>query len=161
TAAIPAADIATAGTFNVIVTNPAPSVGASAALTFNVNNPVPTITTATVAGQTHASGGATFNLTVTGTNFITGQTVVHFNGKPETSTVSSPTQLTASVTAGDMATAGTFPVVVVNAMPGGGTSANSINFSVDGFTVSGPVDTTGMAGKEAMTLITVTATSVH
>src|SRR6202042_688096 len=44
TAAITPADIATAGTLNVTVTNSAPGGGTSANSPFTVNNPVPTIT---------------------------------------------------------------------------------------------------------------------
>src|SRR5262249_1266319 len=70
TVTIPGADVATAGTPQVVVNNPAPSLGPSVGLTFTVNNPVPTITNAAVSGKTHVSGGAGFVLTVTGTNFV-------------------------------------------------------------------------------------------
>jgi len=158
TVSIPAADIATGGTPNVTVVNPGPGGGASNAVAFTVNNPLPTLTS---LGTTHISGGATFNLTVNGTNFITGQTNAHFNGKPETTTVNSTTQLTASVVAADVATAGTYPVVVVSALPGGGTSANSINFTVDGYTVAGPATPPSVkAGQSVPVTITVTPTSL-
>jgi len=157
TVSIPAADIATGGTSNVTVVNPSPGGGASNAVSFTVNNPLPTLAS---LGQTHISGGATFNLTVTGTNFITGQTNAHFNGKPETSTVTSTSQLTASVAAADVATAGTYPVVVVSAAPGGGTSTNSINFTVDGYTVAGPATPPSVkAGGSVPVTITVTPTA--
>jgi hypothetical protein len=154
--AVTAADIAAGGNFPVVVTNLGPGGGASAPMNFTVNNPLPTLTS---LGQTHISGGATFNLVVNGTGFITGQTNVHFNGKPETTTVNSATQLTASIAAADVATAGTFPVVVVSATPGGGTSANPINFTVDGYTVSGPANTPVKAGQMAKIVITVTGTN--
>ena len=77
TAAITAADIAAAGTFNVTVTNPAPGGGTSANSPFTVNNPVPTITSLSPASA--VKGGAAFTLTVNGTNFVS-TSVVNFNG---------------------------------------------------------------------------------
>ena len=129
---VTAADIATAGTFNVSVTNPPPGGGTSANLTFTVNNPAPTITTLSPTSAT--KGGATFTLTVNGTNFVASSTV-NFNGTAETTTFVSATQLTASIPATAIAAAGTFNVTVTSPTPGGGTSANST------FTVNNPVPT--------------------
>jgi len=129
---VPATDIATAGTVNVSVFNPAPGGGTSSAQTFTINNPVPTITTLSPSSAT--AGGAAFTLTVNGTNFVSGSTV-NFNGSARTTTFVSSTQLTAAITAGDIATAGTASVTVTNAAPGGGTSAGAT------FTVNNPVPT--------------------
>ena len=70
TAAITAADIATAGTAPVTVFNPTPGGGTSGALTFTINaaNPVPTLTSLSPSSAT--AGGSAFTLTLTGTNFI-------------------------------------------------------------------------------------------
>jgi len=157
TAMITAADIATAGTFNVTVTNPAPAVGPSAALTFTVNNPLPTISKATDAGQTHAAGGTAFTLTVTGTLFVS-TSVVNFNSKAETTTFVSATQLTAAIPASDVATAGNVNVTVTNPAPAGGTTTQIV-FAIDGFSVTGPASTTVVAGKQAMIQIIVTPTA--
>lgn len=163
TAAITAPDIATAGNVNVIVTNPAPAVGPSAALTFAVNNPVPTITAATAAGQNHIAGGAAFTLTVTGTNFVTGTneaSVVSFNGKTETTTFVSGTQITAAIPANDAATAGTFNVSVSNPGPGGGPTPTTVTFTIDGYTLSGPGSAvTVKAGTPATIPVTITPTA--
>ncbi|HEX8505553.1 MAG TPA: IPT/TIG domain-containing protein [Hymenobacter sp.] len=70
TAAVPASAIATAGAYGVIVTNPAPGGGASAATTFAVTAAVPTI-----ASFTPTTGGPGTTVIVTGTNF-TGATAV-------------------------------------------------------------------------------------
>jgi hypothetical protein len=162
TVTIPAADFTSAGTPNVTVTNPGPGGGASAPAAFTVNNPVPTLATATAGGNTHISGGAAFVLTVTGTNFISGNagesTVINFNGKAEPTTFVSATQVTAAIPASDAATAGTFPVTVTNPAPGGGTTA-AVNFTIDGFTLSGPATTTVQAGKQAMIQISVKPTA--
>ena len=159
TAAITAADIAAGGNFNVTVANPAPSVGPSAPLTFTVNNPVPTLTGVNAGGKNHAPGGAAFTLTISGTNFLNGSTIVHFNNKPETTTFVSATQVTAAILASEVTTGGTFPVVVINAGPGGGPSATTLNFTVDSYTVSGPANTPVKAGQTGMITITVTPTA--
>ena len=132
TAAITAPDIATAGTFNVLVSNPSPTTGSSTALSFAVNNPLPSISSLTPTSAT--AGGAAFTLTVNGTNFVS-TSVVNFNGTAATTTFVSATQVTAAITAADIATAGTFNVTVTNPAPGGGTSGNS------SFTVNNPVPT--------------------
>ena len=128
TAAITAADIASAGTFPVTVFNPTPGGGTSNAVNFTViaTNPVPTLTTLSPSSAT--AGGIAFTLTVNGTNFINGS-VVRWNGSARTTTYVSPTQLTAAITAADIASAGTFPITVFNPTPGGGTS-NAVNFTV-------------------------------
>jgi len=122
TASITAADIATAGTASVTVFNPAPGGGISNALTFTISvqdNPVPATTSLSPASAT--AGGAAFTLTVNGSNFIT-DSVVRWNGTDRTTTYVSSTQLTASITAADIATAGTASVTVFNPAPGGGIS---------------------------------------
>ena len=109
-ATIPAADIATAGTVNVTVTNPAAG-GTSNAQTFTINNPAPTETSLSPTSAT--AGGAAFTLTVNGTGFVS-TSVVKFNGATKTTTFVSATQLTAAITAADIATAGTASVTVTN-----------------------------------------------
>jgi len=75
TAAVPASAIATAGTYNVTVVNPtAAQGGTSAAATFTVTTPAPTI-----ASFTPASGPVGTTVTVTGTN-LTGATSATLNG---------------------------------------------------------------------------------
>jgi hypothetical protein len=128
-AAITAADIATAGTASVTVFNPAPGGGTSNAQTFTINNPVPTTTSISPLSAT--AGGAAFNLTVNGTNFVNGSTV-RWSGSARTTTYVSGSQLTAAITTADIATAGTASVTVFNPTPGGGTSNAQI------FTINNP-----------------------
>jgi hypothetical protein len=71
----------------------------------------------------------TFTLTVTGSNFLAGASV-QWNGNPLTTTFVSSTQLTASVPAANVATAGTASVNVINPEPGYGTS-NSLTFTIN------------------------------
>jgi len=158
---IPAADIATGGDFPVVVTNPGPGGGPSAVTansTFIVNNPVPTVGNAAVAGKTHISGGAAFTLTVTGTNFVS-NSVVNFNGNAVTTHFGTATQLTADIPASAVAKAGNVNVTVTNPAPAGGTSAPPFAFTVDGFTAAGPANTNVTDGKVAMIEIDVTPTA--
>lgn len=128
TAQIPASDVTTAGTAQVTVFNPAPGGGTSGTQTFtiNANNPVPVATA--VAPTSAEAGGAAFTLTVNGSNFV-GGSVVRWNGSNRTTTFVNSTQLTAQITAADIATAGTAQVSVFNPTPGGGTSGN-VSFTI-------------------------------
>jgi Pro-kumamolisin, activation domain/Bacterial Ig-like domain (group 3) len=127
TASILATDIASTGTPPVTVTSPTPGGGTSNSVTFNVNNPAPTLSS--IAPTSAILGSGAFTITVNGTGFIA-SSVVDFNGTARTTTFVSSTQLTAAILAGDVNTAGTFPITVVNPTPGGGTSAG-VNFTVN------------------------------
>jgi hypothetical protein len=156
-AAILASDIVTAGTPNVTVTNPAPTPGPSGPQVFTIsspNNPVPTIAS---LGPTHAPGGAAFTLTINGTNFVA-KSVINFNGKPETTTFVSTTQISAALPASDVAMAGNVNVTVTNPSPGGGASPASV-FTVDGFSLGGPSSASLASGLPAMIKITATPTA--
>jgi hypothetical protein len=118
TAQILATDIVTAGIVPVVVVNPGGVV--SPPSNFTINNPVPTVTA--LSPSPVIVGGAAFPLTVIGTNFVNGA-VVNFNGLARTTTFVSSTQLTAQITAPDLAATGSFPITVTNPTPGGGTSA--------------------------------------
>jgi hypothetical protein len=117
---IPAANIATAGTVNITVFNPAPGGGTSAAVDFFINNPVPAISALNPSSA--LVGGPDFTLTVNGSNFVTGAQV-SFNNLPRAATLVNAGQLTAAITAAEIATAGVVNVTVINPGPGGGTSA--------------------------------------
>ena len=127
TATVPAVDIATAGTSTVTVVNSAPGGGTSNAQTFTILNPVPTTTS--ITPDSVIAGGASFTLTINGTNFVAGS-VVNFNGSARSTTFSSSTELTATINASDIAVAGTASITVVNSAPGGGTS-NSQTLTID------------------------------
>jgi uncharacterized protein (TIGR03437 family) len=129
TANITAADVATAGTANVTVVNPAPGGGESAPLTFTIigpSQPLPVLTSMTPTSA--AAGGVAFTLSLFGSSF-TSSSVVQWNGSNRTTTAFGSTQLTAAITAADIATAGTATVTVVNPAPGGGTSA-ALTFTI-------------------------------
>ncbi len=142
TATISAADIQS---FNpsvpVIVVNPAPGGGTSNTFFFNVTTPVAVLST--LVPNSAIAGGAAFTLTVNGSNFEN-NAVVQWNGGNRTTTFVSATQLTAAITAADIASVGTASVVVFNPLPVGsgasgirtqgapaGTFSNTVTFTIE------------------------------
>jgi len=104
TAAITEGDVANAGTATVAVVTPG---GTSSPATFTItspaSNPVPAI--AGLSPASVAAGSSTFTLTVNGTGFVPGS-VVRWNGSSRTTAYVNATQLTASIIASDVASAG-------------------------------------------------------
>ena len=121
-----------------------------------LTNPVPVISSLSPTSKT--AGDAAFTLTVNGTNFV-GTSVVRWNGANRTTTFVSATQLTAAVTAADLATGAIVPVTVFNPTPGGGTSG-AVNFTVNNPVpvLSSISPTSATAGGAAFTL-TVTGSN--
>jgi uncharacterized protein (TIGR03437 family) len=156
TAVIAAADVASAGTANVTVFTPAPGGGSSNALGFSIGsppNPVPTL--ASLSPANASAGGAGFTLTVNGSNFVNGATVL-WNGANRTTTFVSAAQLTALIAAADIASAGSASLSVINPAPGGGTS-NALTFTINPLPVAVPVLSSifpaqALAGSSALTL---------
>src|SRR5579872_1511927 len=97
-------------------------------------NPTPTITALSPNGS--LAGGATFTLTITGTNFVAAS-MVNFGGSAPATTFVNSTQLTAVIPAAAIATVGTVAATVTNLAPGGGTS-NAVNFTITSGTGSVP-----------------------
>lgn len=137
--------IGTAKTASVSITNPQLSVGASlqgggtATTTFPVVPPVPM-----VSGAQGNGGGGTLTrnlagtLTVTGTGFVAGATVL-FAGQALTTTFTNQNTLTATVPAALLPTHGVYTVAVRNPQfsnLGGGTSSPDV-----GVTVQNPTPT--------------------
>lgn len=98
-------------------------------------NPVPLIN-APLSPAQKLPGSVAFTLTVNGTGFVSGATV-YWNGNARTTIFVSPSQVTASINAADVATAGTAVVKVGNPAPGGGIS-NAAYFQIvkGGYTIS-------------------------
>ncbi len=126
-AQVPAANVAAAGTASITVFNPTPGGGTSNSATFTVNNPVPSITSLDPDHVT--AGDAGFTMTVNGTGFVDGASVVRWNGSALATTFVAGNQLSAQVPAANVAAAGTASITVFNPTPGGGTS-NSATFTV-------------------------------
>jgi hypothetical protein len=163
TAQVAAALVAEGGTAAVTVVSPAPGGGTSGAETFTINGaPLPAVSG--ISPGLAVAGAAAFQLTVTGTNF-TNASVVMWGSTALTTTYVSPTELTAQVTATEVAAAGTLRVTVVTPAPGGGTS-NAYVFEVDTagstaptFATTSVTVTAGGAGTYGVTLPS-TATNV-
>jgi hypothetical protein len=101
------------------------------------SNAQPLVYTSLVPLST-APGGPGFSLTVNGYGFVAGS-VVQWSGSPRATTFISRSSLQASISAADIATAGTAFITVLNPAPGGGTS-NSVYFSI-----TTPEDTVSLA----------------
>ncbi len=124
------ADYPLAGTYTVTVLNPDPqSDQRSNSVTFTVHNPVPTITG--MFPTNVPAGSPEFTLQVTGTGFISGDSVVLWNGAPLTTAFVSGTALTATVPDTLLTTPAWVSVTVQTAGPGGGTAAPPLPFGVD------------------------------
>ncbi len=134
TASITIPATAATGARTVTVTNAAPGGGTSGGQTFTVNNPLPTLTSLAPATGDRLQ---TLDVVFTGTGFITGVSSVNVPAgvSVNSTTVDSPTQITANVTIGATTSTGALTMSVTNAAPGGGTSATQT------FTVTNPVPT--------------------
>jgi FG-GAP-like repeat len=159
TIAISAGDIASQGTINISVTNPATTGGGTS--TSSPLTVLPTNTQPVVGGLVPASttaGGSSFTLTLTGTGF-TASSVVTFNSSVVSSAFVSGTVLQAAIPASAISAAGTPFVTVAN--PNGPPSF------VVSFTVNNPVPGAGSvapsslpAGNPAVT-VNVTGTNFN
>src|SRR5437588_1540184 len=118
--AVTAADLANAGTAQVLVVNPAPGGGTSSAATFTINNPAPQISGISASTVTTISGGST--VTVSGSGFVS-SSVVTWNGAARTTTFVSATELQFLLQASDVASVGSAQISVSNSAPGGGTAS--------------------------------------
>ncbi len=95
------------------------NLNTTATTTTSVTHPLPAINALNPSSKTR--GGSSFTLTVTGGGFATGS-VVRWNGENRPTTFVSPTQLSATIDAGDIESSGSAAVTVFNPAPGGGTS---------------------------------------
>jgi uncharacterized protein (TIGR03437 family) len=119
-------DLATAGTYAIVATNPTPQGGASNVVQFAVGNPVPAISS--LWPSSLPPGSPPQSLSINGTGFVSDSTVT-LNGITHVPINGSSTQLTIELSAGDLANAGTALVVVTNSPPGGGAS-NTVGFII-------------------------------
>ena len=145
-----AGDQSAAGSFAVVVTNPAPGGGSSNTLNFSVAYPVPAITS--LVPSSALVGATAQTLTINGTSFVASSTVT-YNGVAHTATFVSASQLTIQLSAGDQSVVGSFAVVVTNPAPGGG-SSNTANFAVTlpAPTISSLGPSSALVGSAAQTL---------
>jgi len=117
-----AVDQAFANYLSVVVTNAATGGSTSPASSLEVDNPAPTITSLNT--PIVPANSADTVVVINGSGFLPA-TIARFNGSPRVTTYLSPTQVTAVITAADLAAAGKFALTAFNPGPGGGTSAAS------------------------------------
>ena len=113
-------------------------------------NPVPVLSSLSPASG--FVGGAAFTLTVNGSGFVA-SSVVRWNGANRPTTFINANQLQAAIDAGDLAAAGTVPVIVFTPAPGGGASA-SLPFAI-GAAASLAVSATTVTGGSSVTVTLV------
>src|SRR6267154_2778708 len=145
---IPSFAVGGVGTFPTYVVDPAPA-GTSVGFNLTVTQPPPPMITS--ISPTTAQTGSAFTLTIDGTNFQPGASVL-FNGGSFGTSFTSSTQLMAFISFGGVA-AGTYPLSVVNPIPSP-TPSGPFNFIVTGppdFSVisSGTTTQTVTAGQTA------------
>jgi photosystem II stability/assembly factor-like uncharacterized protein len=117
--------VPTVGTYQLYVVDPAPA-GTSTAFNFTVTQPpAPTITS---ISPTTAPNGSSPTLTITGTGFQPGASVL-FNSSNYAATFSISTQLSVVIPLTGIA-AGTYPISVLDPAPAG--PSNTVNFTVIG-----------------------------
>jgi trimeric autotransporter adhesin len=130
-----ASDITTANTITITATNPAPGGGISPVNNlsiFTIVQPQAGLTIVPPLSPASAkAAGLGFALTVTGTGFATND-IVTWNGSPRTTVIApmNTTTATATITADDIATAGSASVAV--ATPGQVVATPSLNFPITG-----------------------------
>lgn len=115
TATIPATDFLAAGTATVDAFTQGPGGGTSSGISFSILTPTITAlsSSTTSSNTTPSCSPSGFTLTVTGTNFVNAS-VVDWNGSARATIFVSATQLTASIPASDIASAGTAAITVSN-----------------------------------------------
>jgi hypothetical protein len=114
---------------------------------------VPTITS--ILPPSKVAGTGAFTLTVNGTGFVSGTSIVRWNGSNRTTTFVSATQLTAAVLSTDITAAGTAAITVAN----GVAVSNAQTFTIDPAGV--PNISLSTSGLNAMTTITGTVSSAQ
>ncbi len=117
----------------------------------STNNPLP-FEAQSLSPRSAAPGSASVKMTVNGANFGT-KSVVKWNGAPLTTTFISGHQLTATIPASDLATAGTGTITVTTPAPGGGISNPQffqVATSAAGVTLNRADITTGKGPKDVI-----------
>jgi hypothetical protein len=147
TAQVSAAQVALPGQINVTVANPGPPPQTSNAIALSVVS-VPVIST--IQPQVVLAGSADFTLVVTGTGYVAGS-IVKLNGAALPTTYGGATELTATVTAAEVAAAGNLNITVSN--PNGASSAAKVLQVVAGPSIASIDPTSVTAGSTAFTLV--------
>ena len=124
---VPKTALGKSAILDITASNSGPGGGTSNALKFTVNNPIPTITSLSVAKT--LAGSAEMTLDIAGTGFVPDVTV-HFGPVTLTPTSVSSTQISILIPKELLAKGGVHSVTASNLSPGGGAS-NSLDFTVE------------------------------
>jgi hypothetical protein len=139
TATVPAASLASAGAVEIRVQIPGSAPGStifeSNAVTFWVLNPTPSITM--LSPDSAPSSGAAFTLTVEGSNFVAGATLL-WNGSPLPTTYVGANRLAAHIDSSSLLLGQVAGVTVLNPAPDTAAS-NTVSFAVPASTLFLPV----------------------
>jgi hypothetical protein len=119
TTSLPASSILGSSEDMVTVANPAPGGGTSAAVTYDINSPVPVIST---ISPRNVPPGAAATITLTGMGFET-NSVVLWNGAPRATSFVSGRTLQVQLSAADLQSQGVGSLTVSNPGPQQSTSA--------------------------------------
>lgn len=119
TAAVSASQIVNGAELVILVLNGTIS-SSGAAVNLEVDNPVPAISSLSPASEI-AGVSSPAPVVVTGTGFDA-STVIDVNGTARATSFTSSTQVSVTLTAADVASAGNLSLTAVNPTPGGGTS---------------------------------------
>ena len=139
----------TSGTFTVSVSG---SSGTSVSVTVNVSVVAAssTLSLTSLSPSSATAAGPAFSLTVNGSGFLGGSSVL-WNGSPLATNYASATQLTASVPANLLTAQGTSNITVENP---GGVISNALTFTINSpaFSISGLSPNSATAGGPSFTL---------
>jgi subtilase family serine protease len=123
--------LGTVGTYSIQFTaSNGGSTNAVQSFTLTVNPETVTPIITSLSPSTTNAGVTNFTLTVNGSNFGQGATVL-WNGSSRTTSFVSATQLTASITAADVASIGTANITVANPTNLGGIVSSAFEFAID------------------------------
>src|SRR5262249_2828301 len=142
-------DVAQAGTNHLSVSNPENGGWLSASMMLTVFSTAPTLTGISPASAIAGSGQLT--PPVTGTNF-TNNSVAQVNGASRSTTFVSSTQLTATLTASDLGSAGLLAITVTNASTGSTSSPLTFTVNNPAPSLTSISPNTALAGGAAFTL---------
>jgi hypothetical protein len=118
--------LANTGTYEIVVTNPAPNGGSSNSVDLKINNPIPALTALDPSETTAGASGLTLN--IFGTGFFT-DTLASINGNVRGFTLIDRTKIRTPLIAEDLDFGKYLDITAFNPPPGGG-SSNVLRFTV-------------------------------
>jgi hypothetical protein len=118
---VPAQELGYTGNLTITVIDPASQNKSSNALTLQIVNPVPALSS--ISPATVTAGAPNFLLTLTGSNFVPTASILINGAATQPLSGPSPTSASVFVPASAVSAVGTVTIAISNPAPGGGTSA--------------------------------------